>query len=386
MQGGTVFHFITEGIEAALDQARAAAQGKDVRVGGGSGHHPPVSAGRATPPPALSDEMIRRMSIRFGLYPGGAAGDDTGRVVIGPPDNPDGIRKALEALERGAAPLIVRAYAVFTDESGSASAVIRSPRDADQLAHRGRSLDLVVQYQSRAGDVDGYAQFVRNAVRRYGAFTATLQIAEEPNVAGNAALDGDYPDVLQAIVSGVAAANDEARARGFEHLQVGVNSTPLFGPASGFYPTLLEAGGRALVDGLAYVGLDMFPDVFRPVPRGDVRAATRNLLTYHRREILVPAGLGHLPLHITEHGWPTGEGRTPDRQAEILRDVIESVLDVHEELGVEVYELFSLRDAASDLPGLFHRFGIMTDDYTPKPAFDVFRDLLVRAQQDFSPR
>jgi dihydrofolate reductase len=36
MEGGTVFHFITEGIEAALDQARAAARGKDVRIGGGA--------------------------------------------------------------------------------------------------------------------------------------------------------------------------------------------------------------------------------------------------------------------------------------------------------------------------------------------------------------
>ena len=36
MEGGTVFHFITDGIEAALDQARAAARGKDVRVGGGA--------------------------------------------------------------------------------------------------------------------------------------------------------------------------------------------------------------------------------------------------------------------------------------------------------------------------------------------------------------
>ena len=36
MEGGTVFHFVTEGIEAALDQARAAAQGKDVRIGGGA--------------------------------------------------------------------------------------------------------------------------------------------------------------------------------------------------------------------------------------------------------------------------------------------------------------------------------------------------------------
>jgi dihydrofolate reductase len=35
MKGGTVFHFVTDGIEAALQKAREAAGGKDVRVGGG---------------------------------------------------------------------------------------------------------------------------------------------------------------------------------------------------------------------------------------------------------------------------------------------------------------------------------------------------------------
>jgi dihydrofolate reductase len=35
MAGGTEFHFITQGIHAALEQARAAAGGRDVRVGGG---------------------------------------------------------------------------------------------------------------------------------------------------------------------------------------------------------------------------------------------------------------------------------------------------------------------------------------------------------------
>ncbi|MCZ7656374.1 MAG: dihydrofolate reductase family protein [Xanthobacteraceae bacterium] len=35
MQGGTVFHFVTDGIEAALARARAAAGDRDVRVGGG---------------------------------------------------------------------------------------------------------------------------------------------------------------------------------------------------------------------------------------------------------------------------------------------------------------------------------------------------------------
>jgi len=35
MKGGTVFHFVTDGIEAALDRARAAAGARDVRLGGG---------------------------------------------------------------------------------------------------------------------------------------------------------------------------------------------------------------------------------------------------------------------------------------------------------------------------------------------------------------
>lgn len=37
MQGGTVFHFVTDGIQAALRRAAEAAGGKDVRLGGGVG-------------------------------------------------------------------------------------------------------------------------------------------------------------------------------------------------------------------------------------------------------------------------------------------------------------------------------------------------------------
>jgi dihydrofolate reductase len=35
MKGGTTFHFVNDGIESAFARAREAAQGKDVRVGGG---------------------------------------------------------------------------------------------------------------------------------------------------------------------------------------------------------------------------------------------------------------------------------------------------------------------------------------------------------------
>ena len=36
MEGGTVFHFVTDGIEAALTRARDAAGGRDIRIGGGA--------------------------------------------------------------------------------------------------------------------------------------------------------------------------------------------------------------------------------------------------------------------------------------------------------------------------------------------------------------
>ncbi len=36
MEGGTVFHFVTEGIEVALERARQSAKGEDVLLGGGA--------------------------------------------------------------------------------------------------------------------------------------------------------------------------------------------------------------------------------------------------------------------------------------------------------------------------------------------------------------
>lgn len=315
--------------------------------------------------------------MQFGIYPGGAAGADAGRLVAGNPDDPDRIVTALNRID-GQAPdgLLVRAYTWFRDETGSDGTDIIHPSHADQLLGARRRFDLVVQYRSSRGDVDGYARFVRNVVRRYGHLTAAVQVTEEPNVTGNALLDGAHPRVLEAIVQGAAAAREEARQAGWTDLRIGLNTTPLFGPSSSFLSDLAAVGGTALRDSLDYIGLDMFPDVFVPVADGDIRKATRDLLAWHRRDRLEPAGLGHLPLHITEHGWPTGPGRSAARQAVVLRDVIETVLELADDLRIAAYELFSLRDADSSGDSPFHHFGIMTDDYVPKPAFDVFRSLV----------
>ena len=63
MKGGTTFHFVTDGIHAALDAARAAAAGGDVRIGGG------VSTVRAYLQARSIDEMhlaVRPITVGAG--------------------------------------------------------------------------------------------------------------------------------------------------------------------------------------------------------------------------------------------------------------------------------------------------------------------------------
>ncbi|MFI7497609.1 hypothetical protein ACIBVL_03680 [Streptomyces sp. NPDC049687] len=320
------------------------------------------------------------MAIVFGIYPGGTTGDDTGGLAGGLPDDPVRVSGALDRLQgRPGRPFLVRAYIGFDDTTrlGEPHATA-APAAAARYAVRGRRLDLVAQYQSTAGDVDGYCAFLSELVEQYGAVTSTLQVTEEPDVTSNPTLDGYYPAVREAIVRGVSVVKARARELGHAHLRVGFNTTPLFGPATSFVTDLTKRGGAHFITELDYVGLDFFPDVFQPVAASDLGHAVEGLLRHHRESVLAPAGLGHLPLHITEHGWPTGPERPPHRQAEVVETVVGVVAAHSKRLHLSGYTHFALRDADSSRPGLFHQFGLTTDDYTPKPAFDTMRTLVER--------
>ncbi|MGI8902518.1 MAG: hypothetical protein ACR2IP_02405 [Solirubrobacteraceae bacterium] len=101
------------------------------------------------------------------------------------------------------------------------------------------------------------------------------------------------------------------------------------------------------------------------------------VLRSYRERALPIAGIdGSVPIRICENGWPTGPGRPEERQAQVLETVIRAVNDLRAELNITHWELFTLRDADSAKDDLFHRFGIMRDDYTPKPAYHVLRGLI----------
>src|SRR5262249_31001000 len=81
MKGGTTFHFVTGGIREALDRAREAASGKDVRVGGG------VSTVREYLRAGLIDEMHLVISpVLLGSGENLLAGSDLPALVFRPMD------------------------------------------------------------------------------------------------------------------------------------------------------------------------------------------------------------------------------------------------------------------------------------------------------------
>jgi dihydrofolate reductase len=80
MAGGTTFYFMTDGIESALAQAKKAAAGKDVRIGGG------VSTVRQYMQAGLIDELHLALSpVLLGQGEALLSGIDMRALGFGPP-------------------------------------------------------------------------------------------------------------------------------------------------------------------------------------------------------------------------------------------------------------------------------------------------------------
>lgn len=321
----------------------------------------------------------------FGIYPGGAAGSDDG-IASGPPDDPHQIERCLDELQGDSMPFVVRVYERFSDADRPSRWAPRTPPNFERFARDARPLDLVLMFQSAAGDIAGYLNFVRRLVERHAACLYSVQITEEANFTdGPDAIDGPYPNVRQALIEGVLEAKETLQRLGFPSVKVGFNSTPTFGANAEFWSSLKSPGAGRFAAALDYVGLDFFPDVFRPAApdgeRGDVRDSVCGLLETMRRQWLPAAGIGPgVPIHIAENGWPTGPARSPERQCQVLETIIRCVHEAREPLNIERYTMFDLRDAISSKPevegDIFYHFGLTQEDYSPKPAYETYRRLI----------
>jgi hypothetical protein len=314
---------------------------------------------------------LRRGSIViFGIWPGVVAADLVSLEPLDcPPEDTARTLAALRQLQGSAREFYVRAYRHFGAGPRPRTAAAPAPLRPQFYAGEGRMIDLVACYQSPVPDPAGFARFVRQAVRDVAAWGGgKVQVGEELNVP--APLDGGSPGCFEAVGAGVAAALDE-RDRHAAPVLVGVNAAGLPDPV--FWDRLTRAIGPHNTSRLDYVGLDAFPDVFRPIARQGLPEAVAFLLRRFRT-VTAEAGVPEAtPIHVTETGWPTGDQRSEGTQAAILTAVTDAV--IASAAGVRAYEWFGLRDGltAADWTA---RFGVLRDDYTPKPAFAAIARLI----------
>ena len=106
----------------------------------------------------------------------------------------------------------------------------------------------------------------------------------------------------------------------------------------------------------------------------------RSELRRLRRVALPAAGIPRrAKLHVSENGFPTGPTRRRERAGRLLTAAIKAVLAVRRSYGVSDYRWFGLRDANSSEPSFEAQYGVLRDDYTPKPGFEALRELIPRS-------
>jgi hypothetical protein len=334
-------------------------------------------ASTAAPPPLV-----------FGIYPGGAAGTvgPSGRVI---PEDPGKRLAALKELRAAGHPFVVHLYASYSGPEGW-SAARQVGQDVAQYTAAGLQVELVLTYRpaddGSASDVAGFAGFARDTVQAFGQNrqVVRLQVTNEANVSGAPdASDGHYTGAKDALIDGVMAAKAEVRSTGYQQIRVGFNWAYSTGRSeTAFWRYLGKHGARAFADAVDWVGLDVYPGTWGPLhDPGDLSRGTAAAIDAAfralRQRYMPLAGLpAKIPLQVSENGYPTGPGRTEAMQVTAMRAAIAAVDAARKTYNVTDYRWFDLRDADSASGSFESRYGLLNDDYSPKAAFAIYRDLV----------
>lgn len=338
----------------------------------------PTSASLPAPKPA-------RRPLLFGLYPGGPAGQIVGGPQAPKPEDPAKVDAALAQL-RGGRPLVVHLYMNFGEgaDPDTAAYLGKQAQTARRFIRRGLLAEYVVRYRPPGdADVEGYVRFLRRVVAAVGRTPGlkALQITNEVNnTASPDASDGAYPGARRALVEGVIAAKEEAMRLGLGHLEIGFNWFYRLDPSTegSFWTDIGQLGGKRFAEALDWVGVDAYPGTFFTPPGADRRNAMVNALGVLRECFMPVAGIPEsVEIHVTENGWPTAPPARSYAEQEIaLREMLGAVHAYRGNYNVTDYRWFDLRDADTSSPNFQQQYGLLRDDYSPKPAFGAYRELI----------
>jgi hypothetical protein len=331
--------------------------------------------------------------LTFGMYPGGSAGQVG---PVGLPAIPEDAAKREAALATlrpatsAAAPrdFVVHLYRHFTADE----AMQAQEKEADAAVARYTSLGYLVEYVVRympreedaARHVPEYVEFLRGMVRRYGMNPRfhSIQVTNEANFPGSQdTSDGAFEGAKDALIQGVQAVKQESERLGYDQVEVGFNWFYRM-PDNVEYPFweyLRDVGGAPFVAALDWVGVDAYPGTFFPPSSNAVskRNSLINAFDILRDCFLpIPGVPDATPIHVTENGYPTSPNRSYEDQQEALEEMIRAVHDARGTYNVTDHRWFNLRDADSASPNFQQQYGLMRDDYTPKPAFGTYEKLV----------
>lgn len=316
----------------------------------------------------------RSDGLIFGIYAGSGVGSNPEHdIVKGLPDVPQHTMQALMDLHKNEIPFLVRGYIIY---AGSGKTQNVTPVNMAQYVTKNCKLDIAICYRPAIYDKADWILYIHSIIHQYKDHLAKIQITEEPNNPDAASGgDGSSPNIKQAIIDGVIAAKESIIKLGLD-IQVGFNAVISFNPQDTFFKDIASFSNSDFINALDYVGLDFYPGVFRPLPpEMSLKDAVIAVLTHFRNNNLAAAQIPEtIPIHITENGFPTNETRSEAEQTKAIEEIITIIYEKRTELNITHYAFFDLRDADQALLG-FH-FGLLRADYSAKPAFKAFQNLI----------
>lgn len=244
--------------------------------------------------------------LMFGIYPLSAAGTPFG-LAVGPEDDYKKIRAAIEELQGSSRKLLSRNYLVYTKVWEEKMLL-----NADRYLEWGLLEDLTIgcgdwtDQQEQEIEFEGWLNFIRKVITRYGSHLTSLQITNEPNLSF---MEGSKPYIMDALIEGVIAAKKEAQKHNL-NLKIGFGSVPE-GPAAvpDFWETLAREANEDFIASVDFVGHNFYADVFddQPLNLKEISASVEHILHNLREKSLAIAGIpSSVPVRVAENGWPTG--------------------------------------------------------------------------------
>ncbi|HVF78282.1 MAG TPA: hypothetical protein VNA28_08280 [Solirubrobacteraceae bacterium] len=343
--------------------------------------HTSAPAASTTPSPYATPPSVDR--LRFGVYPWGVAGC-VEQCAPSVAENADRSMAAVKQL-KGSRSFVVHVYGEYDGVSSASADSLLS--EASWWSSNGLKVAAVLRYRpADASKAAGYSAWIRTQTRRLAALSGTIsiQVGNEPNNSAAGAGDGSYPGVIGAIAAAVPAARAEVVAAGRPEVLIGFNWAAGASPATTepMWAQLKQAGGSSFTQAVGFVGVNVYPGTWSPplttsaITGLQVEATMRGALDAARNKHMVAAGVAGAAIVIGETGYPTTAARPPLVQDLVLRAIIGVAEATKSIYGVTGVYWFSLRDGNTASGQLENGYGLLRDDYTPKPAFATLQGLV----------